>query len=130
MNKKFPIKLVSAFLSLLILSVSVNAQKHADNAIKFTNFSVSSNNKKVVIDWATDNKVPVNYFEIQKSEDGKNFKTIALILGPDPQQPACDCYGCFDKITAKSSQTFYYRLKHVAVNGEEQLSETKLLSKI
>ena len=34
-----------------------------------------------MIDWATDNKVPTNYFEVERSSDGINFKTIALVFG-------------------------------------------------
>lgn len=98
--------------------------------IKFTKFSISTDKKKIAIDWATDASVPTNYFEIQKSLDGVNFKTIALVLGPDPKQSTCDCYGCFDKYVRKKAKHSYYRLKHVDTNGEEQVSEAKLLAKI
>ncbi|MGH2565055.1 MAG: hypothetical protein ACRDE5_11110, partial [Ginsengibacter sp.] len=68
-----------------------------------------------MIDWSTDNKVATNYFEIQRSVDGKNFNTIALVMGPDPKQPNCDCYEGFDKPTTKKQQ-YFYRLKHVGLD--------------
>ena len=55
------------------------------------------NQNKVSVNWSTDNATPTNYFEVEKSSDGKNFKTVAYILGADPSKTDCDCYGCFDK---------------------------------
>jgi hypothetical protein len=95
--------------------------------INFTSFTVNSNQKRIIIDWATDNKVPTNYFEIERSSDGINFKTIALVLGPDPKQTSCDCYECFDKPDLNSKK-YFYRLKHVSTDGEIELSETKMLA--
>ena len=80
-----------------------------------------------MIDWATDNKVPTNYFEIERSSDGINFKTIALVLGPDPKQTNCNCYECFDKPDSNTKK-YFYRLKHVSSEGEIELSETKMLA--
>ena len=80
-----------------------------------------------MIDWATDNKVPINYFEIERSNDGINFKTIALVLGPDPKQANCDCYKCFDK-AGSNAKKYFYRLKHVSTDGEIELSEMKMLA--
>ena len=95
--------------------------------INFTSFTVNSNQKRIMIDWATDNKVPTNYFEIERSSDGINFKTIALVLGPDPKQSNCNCYECFDKPDSNTKK-YFYRLKHVSSEGEIELSETKMLA--
>jgi hypothetical protein len=95
--------------------------------VTFTSFTINSNQKGIKIDWATDNKVPTNYFEIERSSDGINFNTIALVLGPDPKQPGCDCYECFDK-PGSNTKKYFYRLKHVSINGEIELSETKMLA--
>ena len=54
--------------------------------INYTSFTVNSVKQRIMIDWSTDNKVETNYFEIQKSVDGVNFKTIAMVLGPDPKK--------------------------------------------
>ncbi len=95
--------------------------------INYTSFTVNTVQKKIILDWATDNKTPTNYFEIQRSNDGKNFKTIALVMGPDPQKPNCDCYECLDKPSV-NKQKYFYRLKHVDINGDVQLSETRVLA--
>ena len=113
-------------LLITICSSSINAQQLARH-INFTKFDVIETNNKIAINLTTDGTVPTNYFEIQKSVDGVNFKTIALILGPDPKQTTCDCYGCFDKLL-KGSQNLYYRARHIGLDGSEQLTETKQLA--
>ncbi len=113
---------------LLIHSVALGQTLVTEQAkINFTNFTVNSNQKRIRIDWTTDNKIPTNYFEIERSNDGTNFKTIALVLGPDPKQTSCDCYGCFDK-PASNTKKYFYRLKHVGTDGVTELSETKMLA--
>lgn len=95
--------------------------------INFTSFTLNSNQKGIKIDWATDNKIPTNYFEIERSRDGISFKTIAMMLGPDPKQINCYCYECLDKPKANSKK-YFYRLKHVSTDGEIALSKTKMLA--
>ncbi len=127
-------KKLARIITILIFASLINLPSWAQNQslqegkINFTKFTVSTDQKRIALDWTTDNTVSTNYFEIQKSTDGKNFRTIAIVLGPDPKQPACDCYGCFDKYLGKTSRHSYYRLKHVDLNGVEQLSETRLLA--
>jgi hypothetical protein len=119
------------FVSVVFLSIHVvtlgQALVTGQAQINFTSFTVNSNEQRIMIDWTTDNKVPTNYFEIQRSTDGINFKTIELVLGPDPKQTGCDCYEGFDKANPNSKK-YFYRLKHVSTNGEIALSETKMLA--
>lgn len=96
--------------------------------MKVSDFSLVQQQSKIIIKWASiDSKTATNYFTVEKSIDGKNFKTVAYVLGADPKETDCDCYSCFDKITAKSKDT-YYRLKQVTDNGTVQYSETKFLA--
>ena len=117
--------LISAIL--LIASNTIFAQKHD---ITFNDFTVSAMDKRVVIDWKTDGEKATNYFEVQKSMDGINFKTIALVLGPDPKQTTSDSYGFFDKDLAKNAKKSYYRLVHIDTNGNQQISTVKHISKV
>jgi hypothetical protein len=125
------IKLNRIIITAVSLLMGYNAtQAQAANAsgkIRFTSFTVHSTPKRVLIDWATDNTVSTNYFEIERSSDGVNFKTVALVMGPDPTQSKCDCYEGFDK-PAASAKKYFYRLKHVSTDGEVELSEMKMLA--
>jgi hypothetical protein len=106
---------------------STNAQKSVQAKINITNFQVVKVQNKVAIKWATDKTSSTNYFEVEKSTDGKIFKTVAYVLGADPTKTDCECFCCFDKITGKANES-YYRLKHVNTNGNVQFSEVKMLA--
>ena len=129
MNSKKFLRSGWIILGLISIHVVTLGQTVAakQSKINFTSFTINSDHKRIMIDWATDNKVPTNYFEIQKSGDGVNFNTIELVLGPDPKQAGCDCYAGFDKADSNSAK-YFYRLKHVSTNGEIELSETKMLA--
>lgn len=125
MNKN---KIYRCLTVLLIITFSHSdgiCQEH-NAKISYTSFTVNEANRKVIIDWITDNKVAANYFEIQRSTDGKNFRTIALVLGPDPNQGNSNSYECFD--TPSNKKKYFYRLKHVSTDGEAELSEVKMLA--
>ncbi|MDQ6757137.1 MAG: hypothetical protein M3004_09390 [Bacteroidota bacterium] len=117
MNKILLPFFLICFITLTSIT-NVLAQKH----VNVTDFTVSVKAEKVNIDWKTDGATATNYFAIQKSIDGLNYRTVALVLGPDPKQKG-DCYGCSDKKTKHS----YYRLVHVDTDGTEQITEPKLL---
>jgi len=133
MNTKILYKSVVVVLVLMMTHSDVicQTQTGTENAqqakINYTSFTVNAEKQKIMIDWSTDNKVATNYFEIQRSIDGTNFKTIALVMGPDPKQTNCDCYEGFDKLS-NIKHKYFYRLKHVGTNGEVILSETRMLA--
>jgi hypothetical protein len=112
---------------ILTLAYSRGRCQTQQARINYTSFTVNEVKKRIMIDWTTDNKVAANYFEIQRSVDGKNFKTIALVLGPDPKQANCDCYECFDNLK-NNKQKYFYRIKHIGVDGDVELSETRMLA--
>ena len=115
-------------LRILLLSTIVFSSSGLMAQVTVTDFTVRAKEQKVVIDWKTGGTTIANYFAIQKSTDGKNFKTVALVLGPDPKQKNGNCYACFDKYIAKNKQS-YYRLVHIDTDGNEQITEAKLLAK-
>lgn len=111
----------------LSFAFTTSAQKTESAKINITNFQVVKEQNKVVINWATDKASNTNYFEVEKSTDGKNFKTVAYVLGADPTKTDCECFGCFDKISGRAKES-YYRLKHVNTDGNVQFSEVKMLA--
>lgn len=123
MNKNL-LQFLSIILVVLISTTTSFAQKQNVNV---TDFTVSTKAQKVVIDWKTDGATTTNYFAIQKSTDGVNYTTVALVMGPDPKQKG-ECYGCSDKLTNKSAKHSYYRLIHVDTNGNEQVTAVKELA--
>ncbi|MGN6530790.1 MAG: hypothetical protein ACTHK0_03425 [Ginsengibacter sp.] len=118
----------SAFVILFTaVALSGSAQKLQQKKINITAFQVVKDQNKVDINWSTDKMASTNYFEVEKSNDGKNFKTVAYVFGADPTKTDCDCYGCFDKISTNAKES-YYRLKHVDTNGFIEFSEVKMIA--
>jgi hypothetical protein len=119
----------NSFLLIFFFLISAGAQAQSNNAgkIQIDNFRVSEIQNKINIGWSTNSGQATNYFEVQKSVDGKNFRTIAYVFGADPAKPGCECFGCFDKKDSKR-QISYYRLKHRDLDGHVQFSEIKMLA--
>ena len=90
--------------------------------ITITNFTVYEKDAKVIVEWATDGVVATNYWQVQISDDGTRFSTIAMVLGPDPRQQG-DRYQYMEKIKEGRDATKYYRVRHVDVEGNEQMSK-------
>ncbi|MEO5650998.1 MAG: hypothetical protein ABIR03_13895 [Ginsengibacter sp.] len=107
-------------------SLASAAQNQQSN-INIVDFNVAKVQNKVSINWSTDHTTPTNYFEVERSNDGKSFKTIAYILGADPSKKDCDCYESFDKIITAKKES-YYRLKHVDKDGFVEFSEVRMLA--
>jgi hypothetical protein len=131
MNTK--IILTNSFATVLMLLAYTGSQaQHVTSngdKVNYAHFTVScTDNKKVMVDWDVDVTSAVNYFELEKSTDGVNFKTIALILGPDPTKSLPVYYSCYDK-KSKSSKLTYYRVRHISISGEEEVSDVKFLAK-
>lgn len=124
---KKAILLANSLVTLLtFFAFEAKAQVTAPH-MNVTNFSVAQLENKIIINWTVDSITETNYFEVEKSVDGKNFKTVAYVLGADPLKKDCDCFQCFDKLTNKPKET-YYRLKHITENGSVQYSETKIFA--
>jgi hypothetical protein len=124
--KKYRLSRIVFVMLFVVFSLGSKAQNVQASKVDINNFHVEKNKDKVNINWSTRNS-QTNYFEVEKSKDGKNFKTVAYVLGADPTKTDCDCYGCFDKINSKFKE-LYYRLKHVDTNGSVEFSEVKILA--
>jgi hypothetical protein len=130
MNTRKLVQNATLLIGLLFMSAVSRAQVHETSISKlnFKDFTVNVKGNKINIDWSLDSTVETNYFEVQKSTDGKNFKTILLVLGADPKQTNCNCYGCYDKFVPRGSKHCYYRLVHVATDGTAQVSDARQLN--
>lgn len=108
---------------MLVASASEAQGTHKITIVKPLNFTVYEKNSRLYIDWSIDDSTAANYFEVQKSNDRKEFRTVAIVLGPDPRKRE-DEYGYSEKIkAAKDNKIVYWRLRHIDTKGHEELSE-------
>ncbi len=111
---------------IFVFSLKGFAQNNGDIKIKIADFKVQEENNKISINWTAGAEIRTNYFEVEKSNDGKNFRTLAYVLGADPSKNNCDCYSYLDRLTTNKAELFY-RIKHIYKNGEVEFSETETL---
>lgn len=77
-----------------------------------------------IISWATDSDTDTDYFELEKSEDGINFKPIARIKGKN--NPLLHQRRNDYEVTDELAEA-YYRLKQVDLNGSQRYFNTIFL---
>jgi len=120
--KKVLIRRIKLLFLLLGWALVSNAQKGSD-VIKLTDFKIEMQTNGVNVSWAIQNSSAANYFELEKSNDGKVFKTVAIVFGPDPAK-SDNNYDCLDK---QKQMCHYYRIKHVDTEGNVNFTATKII---
>ena len=82
----------------------------------------SNNNKKQIVNyWTTLTEINTSHFNIQRSVDGRNFRTVGTIAAKGNSD-----YSFPDIIEANSAvKTYYYRIESVDNDGAKQYTSTK-----
>jgi fibronectin-binding autotransporter adhesin len=93
--------------------------------VELTDFSAHQKGDNVILAWETSSEHNNDYFEIQKSIDGKKFFSLGQVKGAgDTTTP--ESYSFKDK--SISTGHSYYRLKQVDFDGASSLSKTVLVN--
>lgn len=91
--------------------------------IEWSNFEAISQEKNIRLNWSTASEINNKGFDIQRSEDGKTFKTIAFQVGKGTSQSPQD-YTFIDE-NVQAQTTYYYRLKQIDFDGTHAYSAIK-----
>ena len=109
-------RLIKTVITLIfILNNMVVFGQVKQEIFSFASFETEKGDNKVVLNWTINEEEISNYFEVEKSFDGKNFKTIMYVLGPDPAIKGKEKFESIDK--TKTNKRSYYRLKHINKEG-------------
>jgi hypothetical protein len=84
---------------------------------QFITVNAAIENNRVFIDWSVAENETASHFEIEKSNDGKNFTAAGLVFGTD--KPATANYRFFEKAV---NQKIYYRIKLINKNQKTEYS--------
>ena len=118
-NRLIKMAMVFAFLlNILVVSGQKNEEK-----LELTSFEVERTDAGIYMKWTMKDGEIGGYFEIERSIDGRNFKTVMYVLGQDPSLKDGVKYSGFDKFSTKKK--LYYRLKQVNECGEITFSDIK-----
>ncbi|ALI99390.1 hypothetical protein DC20_10945 [Rufibacter tibetensis] len=89
--------------------------------VTLISFTAKAQKGAVTLDWATATEKDNEYFQVERSQDGKNFSPIGKVKGNGNSNVRID-YSFLDSKLATG--TLYYRLKQVDVDGKFEYSKT------
>ena len=80
--------------------------------------------KSVILDWNTASEVSSGYFEVERSPNMKDFKTVALVLDGFTTEGTGKKYAFKEDVSvAKNGRVAYYRLKQFDEFGNVSYSD-------
>lgn len=91
--------------------------------LQFVSFTAKLQNNKGLLEWRTANELNCDYFDIEKSTNGRNFTAIGRV---DAKNAASNSYTFIDE--QLSYGTNYYRLLQVDKDGKSTYSSTVILN--
>jgi hypothetical protein len=96
------------------------------SAVKLTSFSGSLNSDKVTLTWAVASNETTDRFEIERSIDGVNFITAALVF--TSEKSGAQSYSIHENIVMNGK--VYYRLKIYDNNQSVRYSKVLLFQEV
>jgi len=90
--------------------------------VVFNGFFVTRNNNNIVLNWSTAQESNNSNYEVQRSFDGSNWSTIAIMLGAG-NSTTVQQYNYTDK--NMTAAVAYYRIKQVDFSGHYEYSTVK-----
>ena len=118
-------------IATLFSAMSVMATENAANAkpapvkdVVYQSIIVTITHKSVILDWNTVSEASNGYFEVERSNNTTNFKTIALVLDGFATEGSGKKYAFKeDAAQIRNGHTVYYRLKQFDAYGNVSYSE-------
>lgn len=84
------------------------------NKLRFTSFDAAINSNKVELNWLPEQQMTENsYFEIERSFDMTEYKTVATVLDGMSVDGSSKLYKYKGNTEAKGQNIVYYRIKQV-----------------
>ncbi len=116
-------KTLSIIAALIITTFTVTAKNNQATTGQSTQattitFDATVTGSMVICKWNEQEDVTNNYFELQRSFDGKNFVTVALIFSSTLEESVKN-EGIFkdNACILKKKKVVYYRMKQIDTNG-------------
>ena len=95
---------------------------HAQSATEKMAFNVEKAGNLISMTWTVSNQPETNHFEIQRSEDGSTWKTVALMF-PFEDNSTAHSYRYAEKMHKRSKA--YYRIRQIDINKSENFTAPK-----
>lgn len=92
--------------------------------VKFLGFTVTSQSKNVLVEWATAQEINSNFFDVQRSENGSDWHTITSVRAAG-NSTTSRTYSFTDKTA--TAQVEYYRIRQVDIDGEYSITPVRTI---
>lgn len=120
--KKSTFILVISLFSVATVS-AFNTVMPEPSSVVYQSIKVSTSAKSITLDWSTVSEVGNSYFEVERSTNMTDFKTVALVLDGFSTEGTGKKYAFKeDASVAKSGRPVYYRLKQFDAYGNVSYS--------
>lgn len=94
--------------------------------LKMSSFTALYDTKNVTLSWTTDYEKDFSHFVIERSDDGKNFKEVALVFSNgDAEQKTT--YQYKDAAVSSSTGVVIYRIRFVENTRESYYSDVRIV---
>ena len=97
--------------------------------VTLLSFNGAYKNNSTLLNWAAENQINFDHYEIERSGDGTSFTGIASKTATQNNSSAREQYQYTDNIAAVSGNVFFYRLKMVDANGTFKYSNVIMIRK-
>ena len=105
-----------------VANIYLAGQQPAPVPVKLLSFNATAQNKHVIINWSATNEINSKYYDVERSQDGRLFSTIATV-NDKGNTGVVNHYSIVDDQPLDG--VCYYRLKQVDVDGKFEYSIIK-----
>lgn len=92
--------------------------------VKFAGFSAVKKQDAIFLNWSTAQESDNSHFEVEKSTDGRNWNTIAMVMGNGTTNTTSN-YQYTDK--KNTAAVVYYRIRQVDLNGKAYYTDVRTI---
>jgi Secretion system C-terminal sorting domain len=93
--------------------------------VKFVSFDGTVSGNGVTCKWTTEEEINNDRYELERSFDGINFNTIAIVFGEGTEKTVRNSYKYTDKASSlQNRNVVYYRVKQIDNNGKFSYTNT------
>jgi cytochrome c oxidase assembly protein Cox11 len=92
--------------------------------VTFQSFYTTRESANVKLTWVTSQELNNSHFEVERSTDGRNYKTIAVVMGA-VNSNVINKYNYTDKSITNTA--VYYRIRQVDINGQAHYSAIRMV---
>jgi hypothetical protein len=105
-------------------SCTVSTTTTGTLAVKYYSFDAFLSGSTVTCNWVTEQEINNNYFELERSFDGINYATAAIIFSAESNSGTTESYTYKDNAAVlQNNSIVYYRIKQVDKDGGASYSK-------